>query len=334
MNRIYYFLIMIFVAGMYNPEVSAGNKGRGDPYAFLNIGAGARAMGMGNAYVAIAEGAESTYWNPAGLASLENIEIIFMYRPPVIDEIGEKYAYLSYVQPFSKWKVSFGMSLIYLGIDDIEKTKIGNYDEPIILGSFKDSETAIILSIGKELYKNLCAIGLNGKYIEHRLDEQRGKGRGGDFSCLVNLSEAMNWRGIFREVKFGAVIRYLADKNWDSGHKDSGYIEEELGVAWIPVSNENSKLTIAISVEQRQEQPTKLPLGVELQIYKKIFAIRAGIDNLYLTGRHGLDKRKLNYNKKFTIGGGLKIKFIEIDIEGHKTRFDDFKQQVSLRIKF
>ena len=40
---------------------------------FLQIGAGARALGMGEAYTAVAEGPDAVYWNPAGLA--------FMARP-------------------------------------------------------------------------------------------------------------------------------------------------------------------------------------------------------------------------------------------------------------
>lgn len=37
---------------------------------FLKTGAGARALGMGEAFTAVAEGAEGIYYNPAGLASL------------------------------------------------------------------------------------------------------------------------------------------------------------------------------------------------------------------------------------------------------------------------
>lgn len=41
---------------------------------FLTIGAGARSLGMGGAYTAIAEGPEAIYWNPAGLATLKGPE--------------------------------------------------------------------------------------------------------------------------------------------------------------------------------------------------------------------------------------------------------------------
>jgi hypothetical protein len=41
---------------------------------FLTVGVGARGLGMGGAYTALANDAHSLYWNPAGLASLEKKE--------------------------------------------------------------------------------------------------------------------------------------------------------------------------------------------------------------------------------------------------------------------
>jgi hypothetical protein len=41
---------------------------------FLQIGAGARALGMGEAYTAVADGPDAAYWNPAGLARMARPE--------------------------------------------------------------------------------------------------------------------------------------------------------------------------------------------------------------------------------------------------------------------
>src|SRR6185437_12221378 len=51
----------------------------------LNIGVGARAIGMGEAYVAQADDASSMYWNPAGLALMEERQASFMYSQMVQD---------------------------------------------------------------------------------------------------------------------------------------------------------------------------------------------------------------------------------------------------------
>ncbi len=45
--------------------------------AFLEIEAGARALGMGSAYVGLANDITAIYWNPAGLARLNHNAAIF-----------------------------------------------------------------------------------------------------------------------------------------------------------------------------------------------------------------------------------------------------------------
>ena len=44
---------------------------------FLQIGAGARALGMGEAFTAVAEGPDAVYWNPAGLARMTRPEATY-----------------------------------------------------------------------------------------------------------------------------------------------------------------------------------------------------------------------------------------------------------------
>lgn len=44
--------------------------------AFLTIGPGARGIAMGSAYAALTDGADSLYWNPAGLARMTQPEIM------------------------------------------------------------------------------------------------------------------------------------------------------------------------------------------------------------------------------------------------------------------
>jgi len=44
---------------------------------FLEIGVGARGRAMGDAYTGLASGATATYWNPAGLGSVERFTVAF-----------------------------------------------------------------------------------------------------------------------------------------------------------------------------------------------------------------------------------------------------------------
>ncbi len=332
--------IIILVVVLYVSEGVTGNEGPGETYEFLKLGGGARAFGMGNAYVAVVDDASAIYWNPAGLGLLKKKEGYFAYRKPVIDNVGEQYGCLNGVFPLNKrCTVSFGS--IHFGVDNIEKTGMNNYEEPIILGEFKDTEWALIGSIGWEQIRDLCYFGVNIKYLKHTLNNETGKGLGFDLGYLANLSEAWDLSRI--DVKFGAIIRYLSDKKWDSGHKDPGDIEGELGFALVPYSSENNKFTLGINAEKGKKQPIKASMGGELQLFK-ILALRTGIDNWYfLKGRHELDKSKLNYVQKITFGVGfnnisLRGKLLQIDWAS--ALFGDFKErfapehQISLGIKF
>ena len=60
------------------PDAGAVQKEVGAAAAeFLRLGAGARALGMGEAYSAVAEGPDAVYWNPAGLARMARPELAY-----------------------------------------------------------------------------------------------------------------------------------------------------------------------------------------------------------------------------------------------------------------
>ena len=52
---------------------------------FLTIPIGARAVGMGNAYTALADDITAVYWNPAGLAFMEDTQSFFTYIDMPLD---------------------------------------------------------------------------------------------------------------------------------------------------------------------------------------------------------------------------------------------------------
>ncbi len=58
---------------------------------FLSINPGARANGMGEAQIGIANDAYATFYNPAGLSNLTTTQASFMhssYLPNLVDDIG------------------------------------------------------------------------------------------------------------------------------------------------------------------------------------------------------------------------------------------------------
>src|SRR4051812_25663038 len=63
---------------------------------FLKLGVGPRAVAMGEAQVGVADDVYATYWNPAGLAQLQNREAGFV-QTQYIQDIQSQY--LAYAHP-------------------------------------------------------------------------------------------------------------------------------------------------------------------------------------------------------------------------------------------
>ncbi len=93
-----------------------------DKYAgeFLRVGAGARAVGMGGAFLAVADDATAGYWNPAGLVYLERKSLQYMHSEEQHSQVAYDFLGLVLPQGGEPGKRSaLGISLIRLGVDDI-----------------------------------------------------------------------------------------------------------------------------------------------------------------------------------------------------------------------
>src|SRR5687767_12300563 len=80
----------------------------------LSIPPTARANGMGQAYVALADDATASWWNPGGLGFLAQRDASFTHAqlvPGLADDVF--YEYPTYAQPVKDWGV-FGISIVYL----------------------------------------------------------------------------------------------------------------------------------------------------------------------------------------------------------------------------
>src|SRR5690349_76125 len=96
--------------GSQRVGTSAGN--------FLKIGIGARAVGMGEAFVAVADDPSTVYWNAAGVASIIRREVAVSHTEwPA----GIKVDHVAYIVPMKKLGGSFG---VHFGVvhTDIEQT--------------------------------------------------------------------------------------------------------------------------------------------------------------------------------------------------------------------
>src|SRR3989339_1175485 len=87
---------------------------------FMAIGVGGRALGMGGAFVAIANDVTAGYYNPAGLANLNYPQLSLMHSEQFGNLVNYDYAAVGI--PYGT-DMSFGLSVIRLGVDGIPDTR-------------------------------------------------------------------------------------------------------------------------------------------------------------------------------------------------------------------
>ena len=142
---------------------------------FLNIGAGARGLGMGGAQVASAKDATAGYWNPAGLTGIKEYPNVGLMHAEYFGGIA-KYDYLSGAMPIQNNKRALGFSILRFAVDDIPNTLYlvepdgrVNYDN---IQTFSTADYALLLSFAqkiKETEKKNISFGINAKVIYRKV---------------------------------------------------------------------------------------------------------------------------------------------------------------------
>lgn len=145
---------MVFPATLFAQEARKYSN------AFLEIGVDAKAMAMSNSVIASSNDVNSTYWNPAGLASINDSWQASAMHAEYFASISQ-YDYAAFAAPIDATS-TFGVAVIRFGVDDILDTtelidENGNVDYDRI-NLFSAADYAIIGSYARKSAKNenLC----------------------------------------------------------------------------------------------------------------------------------------------------------------------------------
>ena len=162
---------------------------------FLNIGIGARQVGMGEAAVAACDDISSIYWNPAGLTGVKEKQFTFSHA----FWIGESnHEMIGYCQPLKGIGI-VGCGLSYLLYGNI----IGMSDATSVPVNFSASDLAVIVSYATNLSR-FINLGLNVKYIQQAIENEAGSAWALDAGFLVpNMLDGLNIGCEIRNIGFG-----------------------------------------------------------------------------------------------------------------------------------
>lgn len=172
MNKQLGFLLL-FIAGCGFSGLAQTRKYSNE---FLNIGLGARALGMSNSYVASVNDVTAGYWNPAGLASMGNQHQVALMHSEYFAGIA-KYDYGAFATRLDSTSC-LAASVVRFGVDNIPNTTElidangnVNYDR---ITTFSAIDFAFIASYAKSLKIHGLRVGANAKIIRRKIGDFGG----------------------------------------------------------------------------------------------------------------------------------------------------------------
>jgi hypothetical protein len=155
----YFFLILIISVQINGQNVSKTGTTAAN---FLDISIGATAVGMGGAFVSVADDASAIFWNAGGIANLEKSEIILNRMDWIADT---KFDYAALTINLGDIG-NLGLSFTSLSMDDM---KVRTVEKPEGTGEFFSAQDiAIGVSYAKKLTDRF-SIGFTGKYIQQKI---------------------------------------------------------------------------------------------------------------------------------------------------------------------
>tara|TARA_B100000408_G_C10300811_1_gene224424 strand:+ start:32 stop:1369 length:1338 start_codon:yes stop_codon:yes gene_type:complete len=216
---------------------------------FLLISPGARAGGMGEAQVAVANDAYASYWNPAGLAFLEGSEAALMHVNWLPNLVSDMYYEFIAFRHHVPTLGTLGGHIIFLNLGEQQRTD----EQGENLGTFTSFMFAATGSYGALISRN-AAIGLNVKLLHQKLAEigagaEKGKGVTTDFAFdLAYLQKGF----LSNRLDMGVTVTNIGPKIAfiDEAQADPMPTNFTLGLNFKLVETEHNKLNIVMDIDK------------------------------------------------------------------------------------
>jgi hypothetical protein len=256
-------------------------------FSTFKSGIGARALGMGGAFVAVADDATAVVWNPAGLAQLNDTRLGGMSTD--LYGLGITHQFIGAVTTFANLGIGLAWERgsVSSGTEELTDEN-GDPIDPIVW-----DESAIVGTLAT----NIMGIGLAGANVKYYMaDSGLGKtasGFGFDLGVLLNLGD-MFTIGISAADLGGSKL------SW-TGAGASADVISGMYKAGVAMKLADGMLVLATDLDFVGTDIGDAHVGVEFKIIKE-FALRAGA---VMT-----DNFKDYY---FTIGAGINVAGLYVD---------------------
>jgi len=228
---------------------------------FLKIGVGARATGMGESFVAVANDPSALYWNPAGLTQYDNHQVYFAHSEWLVDV---KHSFLGATYRLDQSNV-IGFSVIALYMDDMPVTT-----ETMPFGTgeyFSYTDLAFGLTYARRMTDQF-SFGITLRYMNSTLDKLTMDGFMFDLGTYY-------WTGLGTSrfavtvSNFGGQISPSGKVTMLDGSEQSSWQEFALptifrvGFAMEPYMTEMHRVTTTIQLNHPNDNAENVGFGIE-----------------------------------------------------------------------
>jgi hypothetical protein len=185
-------LVTVLVAVLPASSLAQGTSGS----QFLGVGVGARAAGMGGAYVSVADDGTALHWNPGCLSQVEGHRLTLSHVSWLSDAT---YQYASYAAPFGR-DAAFGVAL------EQGSVSWDNTGE----GLFESGDFAGIAGYGRRVSPAL-GVGAGLKFLSSSLGDQAASSFAVDLGMVYRVSDAARVGAAVRNVGPGLTFETETD---------------------------------------------------------------------------------------------------------------------------
>lgn len=282
--------------------VRAGEPGTSG-FVFLRLGNGARASGMGEAFTAVADDATSIYWNPAGMAGVDGVELNISHSEWLVDIRFEQ---LTVVNEMFGGAVGLSFTGLYYG----EMDRYDNYPSLTPNGTFAPYDLAVSGGYARDIMPNL-AVGAAVKVIYEKIDFESATGWAIDIG--------VTHRSMVKGLTFAASILNLGPQAKFVEEKFYPPLQLRGGLAYR-YDSERLKGNVILSADAvfPNDSEAKVHFGGEYN-YRRFLSVRGGYKaNYYLQGPTlgiGITYRGLKFDyawmpMEFDLGGSHRFSII------------------------
>jgi len=332
-------LIFFFVIFCSTDNSFAVNKVGTTSAQFLKIGVCARAVAMGDAFVALANDASTLYWNPAGIARLGNLEAVLVHNEWFADMYFD-YAGVTY----SLGNLgTIGANISTLNMGEMLVRTLQNPEgtgEKFIAG-----DVAAGISYARSLTDRF-SIGFTAKYIRQKIWLMHASAIALDLGVLfdtqlegLRIGMSISNFGNNMRMEGDNALRFYDEAPLLYGNNDKvpAYLKTDywplplifrVGLAWEVMNTPMSNLVVAVDAVHPNDNPERVNIGVEY-VWQNLVAFRSGYKSLFAP----------NAEEGLAVGGGFRFRIpgvmkLKLDYSYSDYGRLDNAQRFSLGIEF